>query len=258
MYKNFREQETTVDSLSPVLSPEKSSKILAMRATTVGKLIKIHFDLGRNYSLETLFLAIQILDRYMVEADATTLTRGLELFERAGMVAYSIASKYNETEFVKVCQLAALLDRPPRVRRQHMIEMETTVLQALNYQITVPTSHMFLSMILHKTGHRASDARVSKIAKTILLQTFCSHGLACEYLPSELAVGAIMIARKAVGWSAWSSTLRRSTGYTLNTVQPFARAMLKAVRYSVPSNLTAIQEEYASVLALVNLEKMVL
>lgn len=115
------------------------------------------------------------------------------------------------------------------------------MLETLDYHITFPTAHVFLTRYLN-AGH--ADKTITYLSYFILDETLLCYNL-LKYLPSELAAATVYIARKAVGRNGWNPTLLKYADYCEENIIPIARAIMDA-RESIPSNHTASKEKYAS------------
>jgi len=100
--------------------------------------------------------------------------------------------------------------------------MEKDILKTLEHKITVPTARDFLECFL-KAAH--ADKKTGQLACYVLDSTLLSYDLN-QYLPSQLAAAAVFIARRTVGWDAWSQTLVRFTNYSEEDISSVARAVL--------------------------------
>lgn len=183
---------------------------------------------------EVIYLAVNILDRYL--ALKQTTKRELQL---VGTAALFIASKYEEVYCVAVDDLVYLCDGAYSIIE--IYEMETRILKALNYQISLPTVWHFLLRFLN-AAH--ADKKMVYMSQYILeLSLLNIHFI--DYLPSELAAAAIMIARKAHHRNPWSPTLRVFAGYVEEEIRPVAHAMLKYLK-KVPADLIATKKNFSS------------
>lgn len=68
--------------------------------------------------------------------------------------------------------------------------------------------------------------------------------LTCSYLPSQLAAGAVWIARRTVGRNSWSPTLLKYSEYCEEDVKPVARAILRA-KDRIHADLVGLQKKYS-------------
>jgi G2/mitotic-specific cyclin-B, other len=119
--------------------------------------------------------------------------------------------------------------------------MEETILKTLSYQITIPSAHSFLVRML-KAGH--ADKKIVQLSCFLLDGTLQSYNL-LDYLPSQLAAGAIYIARRSVGRNGWSPTLLKYAQYCEEEVIPVARDILAAKNAANPQ-LKSVNKKYTS------------
>ena len=119
--------------------------------------------------------------------------------------------------------------------------MEEKILKSLEYQVTIPSAHAFLVRML-KAGH--ADKKIVQLSCFILDGTLQSFEL-LNYLPSQLAAGAVYLARRTVGRNGWSPTLLKYAMYAEEDVLPVARAIL-AEKTSANPELKAVTKKYAS------------
>jgi G2/mitotic-specific cyclin-B, other len=119
--------------------------------------------------------------------------------------------------------------------------MEVKILKTLSYQITVPSAHAFLVRML-KAGH--ADKKIVQLSCCVLDGTLQSYSL-LDYLPSQLAAGAVYLARRSLGRNGWSPTLLKYSLYCEEEVIPVARAILAAKDAANPQ-LNAVNKKYTS------------
>merc|ERR1719277_375554 len=94
-----------------------------------------------NLRPETLFLSVNIIDRY---ASLRPIKRSkLQLL---GVVAMFIAAKYEEIDPPKVKEFAFITDNA--FSKKEIVSMECSVLMTLEYQIAVPTPVHLLDRLL--------------------------------------------------------------------------------------------------------------
>jgi hypothetical protein len=119
--------------------------------------------------------------------------------------------------------------------------MEERILKTLDYKVTVPSAYTFLVRQL-KAAH--ADKQLVQLSCYILDGTLQSYKL-LNYFPSQLAAGAIMVARHSVGRNAWSPTLLRYSQYCEEEIAPVALAILEEKRAILP-DLKAVNKKYGS------------
>ena len=203
-----------------------------MRAILVDWLIEVHLKF--KLVPETLYLAVNIIDRYLEKQEVTR-----QKLQLVGVTALLLASKYEEIYPPELRDLVYICDRA--YTRQDILEMEELILRILQYQITIPSAHAFLVRFL-KAAH--ADKKIVQISCFILDGTLQSYNL-LHYLPSQLAAAAVYIARKCVGRNPWSPTLLKYAVYLEEDIIPIARAIL-ADKASASSELNAVHKKYSS------------
>jgi cyclin B len=206
-----------------------------MRHILVDFIIEVHCRFGLVPG--TLYLAINILDRYLSsEGDARRVTRtNLQL---VGIVALLISSKFEEvwalssTDCVCICENASYDERD-------VVDMETSILGALNYEINVPCAHAFLVRYLRAVN---ATTEVVNLSNYVLDGTLQSYYL-LSFLPSQLAAASVFISRKTVGEDAWCTTLLKNSRYREEEVLSVARAVV-AVKTYCSAGLFAVKRKY--------------
>jgi len=156
-----------------------------------------------------------------------------------GVTALLIASKYEEIYPPELRDLVYICDRA--YSKNEILDMEETILRALEYQITIPSAHAFLVRFL-KAAH--ADKRMVQLSCYILDGTLQSYNL-LHYLPSQLSAAAVFIARRCVGRNSWSPTLLKYARYTEEEVAPIAKAILSE-KSSASTELRAVNKKYTS------------
>lgn len=106
-----------------------------MRAILVDWLIEVHFKF--KLLPETLFLSVNLIDRYLEKCDV--LRTKLQL---VGVSAMLIACKYEEIYAPEVRDFVYITDKA--YTKEEILEMENLMLSALDFNITAPSSLRFL------------------------------------------------------------------------------------------------------------------
>lgn len=105
--------------------------------------------------------------------------------------------------------------------KQEIIDMESEIAIALDYNLTVPTTHSFLCRYL-KAAH--ADRTMVQLACYLAERTLQEYGM-ITFLPSVIAATAVYIARKSLKRHAWSPTLVKYTNYDECDMQLCAQSM---------------------------------
>ena len=106
-----------------------------MRAILVDWIIEVH--LRFKMLPETLFLTVNLIDRYL-EKKQIMRTR-LQLLAVAALL---IASKYEEIYVPEISDFVFITDKA--YTKEEILEMESSILITLEFNITVPSSYRFL------------------------------------------------------------------------------------------------------------------
>ena len=220
----------------PTYMKEQSQVTDGMRAILVDWLLEVHHS--AHLATDTLYLTVNIVDRFLA-ADTNVDRRELQL---VGTVSLFIASKYEDIYGLGLRDLVVLCDNT--YKRQAFLDMEQRILETLGYQVTIPTANKFLVRFLKAAGADAND-KMTHASNCILDGTLFSCSL-LEYLPSQLAAAAVMIANRATGRPSWSDALTHHTGYKRMDVLPVAQAVHHEMR-NRPGDLRAIGLKYSHV-----------
>lgn len=231
MYKHFRSKELGT-SVRPIYMENQSHINERMRSILVDWLVEVHLKF--KLVPETLYLTINLIDRYLEKREVTR-----PKLQLVGVTCLLIASKYEEIYPPELRDLVYICDRA--YSKNEILEMEEVILKALEYQITIPSAHAFLVRYL-KAAH--ADKKIVQLACYILDGTLQSYNL-LHYLPSQLAAAAVFIARRCVGRNSWSPTLLKYAVYCEEEVIPVARAVL-AEKSSASPELRAVNKKYTS------------
>ncbi|CAB9499835.1 G2/mitotic-specific cyclin [Seminavis robusta] len=231
MYALFREREAST-SVRPVYMENQTHINERMRSILVDWLVEVHLKF--KLVPETLFLTVNIIDRYLEREEVSR-----PKLQLVGVTALLISSKFEEIYPPELRDLVYICDRA--YTRSDIIDMEETILKTLEYQITIPSAHAFLVRYL-KAAH--ADKKIVQLSCYILDGTLHSYQL-LHYLPSQLAAAAVFIARRSVGRNSWSPTLLKYAEYCEEEVVPVARAIL-AEKASTSPELRAVNKKYTS------------
>jgi cyclin B len=106
-----------------------------MRAILVDWLIEVHFKF--KLLPETLFLTINLIDRYLDKAPVHRTK--LQLVGAASML---IASKYEEIYAPEVKDFVFITDKA--YTKEEILKMEYSILSLLNFNVCTPSAYRFL------------------------------------------------------------------------------------------------------------------
>lgn len=202
-----------------------------MRSILVSWVVLIHYK--RRLEPETLHLAVNIMDRYLAKEEITK--KKLQLL---GAACLLIASKFLDAHNpITVSMMVYFCDGV--CTANDIIEMELHLLVRLNYRISAPNARSFLSIYLTVCQ---ADERITSISHFIVDAILVSYHL-LEYLPSEVACAALLLARKIKGIIPWTEDLTRSTSYVVEDILPVARCVLSTLG-SITEELRVVRNKY--------------
>ncbi|CDW79874.1 UNKNOWN [Stylonychia lemnae] len=208
----------------------------SMRAILVDWLIDVHLKF--KLLNETLFLTVNIIDRYL------TLRNGLQRskLQLVGVGALLISTKYEEIYPPTVKDLVYITDNA--YSKEEILIMESNILIALDFSIQQNSQYRFLE-------------RYCRIAKAdtvmfTLAQYFLELGLLdskmSKFLPSEQAAAAVLVAqRKVKKYNTIDiSKLDKHTGHTDESLKPCAQVYENLSKSIVNSTLKAVYRKFKS------------
>ena len=113
------------------LENENSELTPEMRTVAVDWLVLIHHKIFK-FQENTLFLTIQIFDRYLTIQDLNT-----EKTELLLLASFMLASKHNEIDYVNMQETLQLSQN--KFTKEQVIEMESDILDKLDFEVLAPT-----------------------------------------------------------------------------------------------------------------------
>ncbi|KAF7116629.1 hypothetical protein RHSIM_RhsimUnG0018400 [Rhododendron simsii] len=205
-----------------------------MRAILVDWLIEVHnkFEL----TLETLYLTLNIVDRYL--ASTTVSRRELQL---VGLSSMLMASKYEEIWAPEVNDFVCISDRA--YTHGQVLVMEKRILGELEWNLTVPTPYVFLvrfikasvpDQLMENMVHFLAELGIMNYATII-------------YCPSMLAASAVYAARCTLNKSpVWNDTLKLHTGFSEAQVMDCAKLLVSFHKKAAENSLKTIYRKYSN------------
>jgi G2/mitotic-specific cyclin 1/2 len=183
------------------------------RGILVDWLIEVH---TRFHLLpETLFLAINIIDRFLSEKVVE-----LDRLQLVGITAMFIASKYEEVLSPHVENFKRIAD--DGFSEAEILSAERFVLSTLNYDLSYPNPMNFLRRVSKADNYDIQSRTVGKYLMEISLldQRFM------EFRPSHVAAAAMYLARLILDRGEWDATLAYYSGYTEEELEPVVHLMV--------------------------------
>lgn len=202
-----------------------------MRGILVDWLIEVH----TRFRLlpETLFLAVNIIDRFL-SAEVVALDR----LQLVGVTAMFIASKYEEVLSPHVANFSHVADET--FSDKEILDAERHVLATLEYNMSFPNPMNFLRRISKADNY---DIQTRTLGKYLMEISLLDHRF-MTYPQSHIAAAAMYLARLILERGPWDATLAHYAGYTEKEIDPVFRLMIDYLHR--PVSHEAFFKKYAS------------
>lgn len=151
-----------------------------------------------------------------------------------------LASKYEEIYAPELHDLVFITDRA--YTQKEILDMESVIAGALNYDFTIPTIHTFLCRYL-KAAH--ADRTMVQMACYLAERSLQEYSMV-KYLPSVIAATAIHAARISLRRHPWSPTLVKYTNYDECDLEDCSQHMRSYMHEIENSEQTAVYRKYSS------------
>jgi hypothetical protein len=154
-----------------------------MRGILIDWLVDVH----KKYKLrpETLFLAANLIDSFL---EKKRIVR--QQLQCVAVVALLIASKFEDVHPPQVQDLVFLTDKT--YSRDELVTMESTMLNALGFEICRPTAVHFLDRYLHRSNF--TDVH-RNLAQYLMELTLLDHRMV-GYPPACIAAASVLVSNR--------------------------------------------------------------
>ncbi|KAJ5755971.1 hypothetical protein N7533_005514 [Penicillium manginii] len=202
-----------------------------MRGILVDWLIEVH----TRFRLlpETLFLAVNIIDRFL-SAEVVALDR----LQLVGVTAMFIASKYEEVLSPHVANFSHVADET--FSDKEILDAERHVLATLEYNMSFPNPMNFLRRISKADNY---DIQTRTLGKYLMEISLLDHRF-MGFPQSQIAAASMYLARLILERGPWDATLSHYAGYTEEEIDPVFRLMIDYLHR--PVSHEAFFKKYAS------------
>ena len=203
-----------------------------MREILIDWLVEVH----RKFKLraETLFLTVNIIDRFL-ERRAVSRNK----LQLVGCTAMLLASKYEEIYSPEVNDFVYVSDRA--YTREQILAMETIILNALEFNLTVPYSLRFAE----RFTPLASDSEQFRQMVNYLVELTLQDYRFLRYMPSAIAASAVSLALHLSGNQAWTPVLQRVSCYSEGDLRACVMDLWHLAAAN-PQKCRAVRTKYSS------------
>ncbi|EAS36292.3 G2/M-specific cyclin NimE [Coccidioides immitis RS] len=184
-----------------------------VRGVLIDWLIEVH----TRFRLlpETLFLAVNIIDRFL-SIDIVALDR----LQLVGVAAMFIASKYEEVLSPHVANFSHVADET--FTDKEILDAERHILATLNYDISYPNPMNFLRRISKADNY---DVQTRTFGKYFMEISLLDHRF-MRYRQSHVAAAAMYFARLILDRGPWDVTIAHYAGYSKEEIIPVFHLMI--------------------------------
>ena len=203
-----------------------------MRAILIDWLIDVHL----KYKMvpQTMYISVNLIDRYLSKNETNRIKLQL-----VGVASMFIATKYEEIYPPELKDFVYITDNA--YNKSDVLEMESKMLNSLNFDITFPTQCSFLEMFGKKLN---LDKKTFNLA-WFLMELSLIHYKMLKFKMSQIAASAILIAIKALNYFA-KIDFEKNTGYSENSLQECIKEINNIYIYNATHSLQAIRKKFLS------------
>lgn len=203
-----------------------------MRAILIDWLVEVHMKYRLRH--ETLFLAINLIDRYL--ALEPVPRKRLQLIGVAGMF---VAAKFEEIDPPRVNDFVYITDNT--YTKNDILGMECTMLSALGFQVVVPTAVHFLHHLLQANR---CDGPHGELARYLLELALVDLRMV-KHAPSRLVSAALLLSNELLGRpSVWPDIMAQQSRHAEQALRACAEEMRALLRAAPTSSLQAVRKKY--------------
>ncbi|WZZ07184.1 hypothetical protein YC2023_093105 [Brassica napus] len=243
IYEHLRSSEVKKRPAFDYMERVQSNINASMRTILIDWLVEV----AEEYRLlpETLYLAVNCLDRYL---SGNVITK--QNLQLLGVSCMMIAAKYEEVCVPQVESFCYITDNTYSRNEvcALLLEMESSVLNYLKFELTTPTAKCFLRRFV-----RAAQGRkeVSSLLFESLASYFSELSLLdyamLRYAPSLVAASAVFLAQYILHPSTkpWSSTLEHYTSYRAKHLEACVKNLLQLCHESPSADVVAVRKKYS-------------
>ncbi|GAN09523.1 conserved hypothetical protein [Mucor ambiguus] len=192
-----------------------------MRSVLVDWVIEIHylFDLLP----ETLFLAVNIIDRFL-----SLRTVALGKLQLVGITSLYIATKFEENTCPIMQDFLYMTDKG--VSEDEFIKAERFIMQILDFRLCYPNPLNFLRRVC--TEEMNCDVHTRTLAR-YFMEISCIDHRFIGVRPSKIAAAALWLSKKMLVKGKWNSHLTKLSGYAPHDFRSTVEAMLDYLSQTV-------------------------
>lgn len=201
-----------------------------MRSILIDWLIEVH----HKFKLvdETLFLTVNILDRYLSKNQVVK-----ENLQLVGVSCMLIACKYEEIYAPEIKDFIFITDSTYTI--EQVLQSENKILRSLDFDVTVPSSLRFLQGYCRVCEY---DEIAYNFSRFILELTLVDYKF-IKFKPSQLAASSMYVAQKVLKFS--SRSLSEYTPCSDSEIRKCGKDLITLLQKAEVSNLQAVRKKFS-------------
>ncbi|KAI8987224.1 cyclin-like protein [Pilobolus umbonatus] len=214
IFANLYAHETTTMANPGYAGTQQHEVSWKMRSVLIDWVIEIHclFQLLP----ETLFLAVNIIDRFL-----SLRTVVLGKLQLVGITALFIATKFEEISSPTIQDFLYMTDKA--VKEEELVKAECFILKVIDFRMCYANPLNFLRRIYVREEN--CDIHTRMLAK-YFMEVSCVDNRFMETRPSAIAAASLWLAKKMLLRGNWSDHLTELSGYTTNDMKSIVETML--------------------------------
>ncbi|XVF36968.1 hypothetical protein REPUB_Repub19eG0104500 [Reevesia pubescens] len=238
IYKHLRASEVKKRPSTDFMERIQKDINSNMRSILIDWLVEV----AEEYRLvpDTLYLTVNYIDRYL---SGNMMNR--QRLQLLGVACMMIAAKYEEICAPQVEEFCYITDNT--YFKEEVLEMESSVLNYLKFEMTAPTPKCFLRRFIRATQgiNEVPSMQLECMANYIAELSLLEYSMLC-YAPSLIAASAIFLAKFIFLPSKrpWNSTLEHYTLYKPSDLCDCVKDLHRLCCNNNNSTLPAIREKY--------------
>ncbi|CAG8730179.1 6297_t:CDS:2, partial [Racocetra fulgida] len=182
---------------------------------------------------ETLFLAINIIDRFL-----SVRVVSLVKLQLVGITGLFVAAKYEEVIAPSIKNFIYMVDNG--YTDDEILKAERYILQTIDFKMNYPNPMNFLRRASKADNF---DVQSRTVAKYLMEISLVDHNF-LPYPPSMIAAAALCLSRKMLHRSEWNANLIHYSTFTEKELEPCIRLMLNYL--SKPTRHEQLFKKYST------------
>ncbi|XP_010530202.1 PREDICTED: cyclin-A1-1 [Tarenaya hassleriana] len=239
IYKHLRASEAKKRPATDFMERVQKDVNASMRSILIDWLVEV----AEEYRLvpDTLYLTVNYIDRYL---SGNVISR--QRLQLLGVTCMMIAAKYEEICAPQVEEFCYITDNT--YFKEEVLEMESSVLNYLKFEMTAPTPKCFLRRFV-RAAHGITEApsmQLECLANYIAELSLLEYSM-LSHSPSLIAASAIFLAKYILDPTTrpWNSTLKHYTLYEPSELRKCVKGLHGLCCNAHTSTLPAVREKYS-------------